>query len=239
MVKRYRKSRGRKLFRKKRRRTFGKKRRRRKLLPLGGFPKRMAVRLKYVQNFSLDATSGAGAIQVFRANSLYDPDYTSTGGQPSNRDKIATLFDRYTVVGAKLKLYVNYLSSSTVTPAPRLVIHLSEAGTDLATVYAAGGIENVLEQPRITRNVRYLTIPNGSKPHVYTKTFSAKKFFGVRNIVGVEPYTADIDNNPAEGAFFEVGAFSPDGSVNPASVAFTAEIEYIAVMTEPKYTDHS
>lgn len=210
-------------------------------LPLGGFPDKMRVRLKYVDQVSLDATASVPAIHVWRANSLYDPDYTATltGHQPSNFDKLATIYDRYTVTGAKIRVYPVYPAGSNLTPPPQMVVHLSEDGTDLLTAFGSGGLNNVLEQPKIARNVKSLATTNSGGPWSWTRNFSAYKFFGVKDVVGESPYSADIAANPTEGAFFEVGAFSVDASNNPTATLFRVEIEYIATMTEPKLTDAS
>ena len=208
-------------YRKKRPYRRRRYRRKRKVMPpIGGFPKSMMTRLKYVQNISLDPTAGVGAIQVFRANSVYDPDMTGTGHQPSNFDKLATIYDRYTVVGSKIRVYPNFVSTSGINPYPTVVVALTEDGTDLATVYASGGIENVLEQPRISRFTKPLGVLNASGQWSITKTFSAKKFFSTKNLIGAGLYSSDIGTNPSEGAFFEIGAFSPDGSADPTSMPF-------------------
>lgn len=207
-------------------------------LPLGGFPNKMRVRLKYVDQISLDATASVAAFKVFRANSLYDPDNDVGGHQPSNFDKLATIYDRYTVTGSMIKVYPLYPSGSSIT-APQMVIHLSEGGDDLSTAFTAGGLNNVLEQPKIARNVKNLSSTNSGAPWLWTRKFSAYKFFGVKDVVGESPYSAGITANPTEGAFFEIGAFSIDGSTNPSATLFRVEIEYIATMTEPKLTDAS
>lgn len=41
---------------------------------------------------------------VFRANSLYDPDYTSVGGQPYMYDQLAAIYNRYRVYSMSFKL---------------------------------------------------------------------------------------------------------------------------------------
>lgn len=207
-------------------------------LPLGGFPNSLMVRLKYVQTFSLNPAAGAIAVQNFRANSLYDPDSTGVGHQPSNYDRLTAIYDRYTVVGAKIKVYPVFLTTGSIN-CGTLVVHCSENGTDLTVAHAAGGIANCLEQPKIARSAKHIGVINSGMPHVWTKTFSAKKFFGVKNFIGKEPYSADNAANPVEQAFFEVAIMSQDDSVDPDTIKLRAEIEYIAVMTEPNLTDNS
>ncbi len=209
-------------------------------LPLGGFPNSQIAKLKYVQNFVLDAGAGTFALTSVRANSIFDPDQTGVGHQPSNHDKLATIYDTYTVIGSQMR--VNWVPlSSTVAEVPGvLIVHLSESGNDLATAHAAGGIANMLEQPRIKRTWRYVgiaTVDDSNKPLI--KNFSARKFFGIKNFRGVHPYSADFGANPTEGAFYEVAIASPDDIVNPSSLTVRIEVTYICLLTEPKMTDAS
>lgn len=221
-----------------RKRRYRKKNTFSRRLPVGGFPSRKIAKLRYVDTISLDAGIGTYAVNEFRANSLYDPDKTGTGHQPSNFDKMATIYDRYTVLGAKCTVYWVPTSSTIVTPPPLLALHVSENGGEIATAHGSGGINNVLEQPRLARSTQYVGVYNGT-PTVLTKYFSAKKFFGVKDIVGVGVYSADVTTNPTEGAFFEVGCISPDDTVNPGAITVRVEIEYIAMFTEQKITDAS
>lgn len=223
-----------------RRRSKRRPRRRavRRPLPLGGFAPSMLVRLKYVETFSLDPSGTISLSQVFRANSLFDPNFTGAGHQPSNFDRLSAIYDRYTVLGAKIQVYPVALGVTAASTPPVVALHLSEAGDDLNSAYTAGGLSNVLEQPRLSRSVSYIGNPALiQKPLM--NTFSAKKFFSTPNVVGTTPYSADVGGNPAEGAFFEFIAMSPNDSSDPASYTFRAEIEYIALMTEPKLTDAS
>lgn len=224
-----------------RRRLVGRNRKKSRVrLPIGGFPTKMMVRLKYVETFSLDPGIGGLATQVFRANSLFDPNLTGIGHQPSNYDKVAGIYDRYTVLGAKITVYPVYYTTSNVTSGT-LMCHLSEDGTDLATAHGTGGIANMLEQPRISRSISALGVinsPNQRTP--LTRYFSAKKFFGRhKSQILAEPYSSDVSNDPPEQAYFEVGYASADDTNDPGLMKFRAEIEYIALMSEPKITDAS
>lgn len=207
-------------------------------LPIGGFPARLMVKLRYCQTFALNPGAGTLVQQNFRANSLFDPDSTGVGHQPSNYDRLTELYDRYTVVSSKIKICDVGVTTSGISNG-LLAIMLSEAGTDLATAHGAGGVDNVCEQPRLKRALKNFSSHQNSGPNSWSLTFSAKKFFGVGKIVGEEPYTADVAANPAEQAFFEVGYMSPNDSLDPGTKTFRAEIEYIAVMTEPKVADAS
>jgi hypothetical protein len=55
--------------------------------------------LVYQDRYQLATSSGVGAQQVFRANSIFDFDFTGTGHQPMYRDQIAAQYQFYKVLG--------------------------------------------------------------------------------------------------------------------------------------------
>lgn len=209
----------------------------RRVLPIGGFGTSSLVRLRYAEVLTYNPTAGNIAINAFRANSVFDPNYTGAGHQPSNYDRWAANFDRYTVVGSRCLVQPFETLASGVNPG-MILLHLSEDGTDLSTAHATGGIENILEQPRLTFGARSFGQNNGGRNPSLTKYFSAKKFFkGFK--AGADPYSSDISTNPTEGAFFEVAVVSPDDSSDPGSIKVRIIIDYIVLFSEPKLADSS
>jgi hypothetical protein len=69
-----------------------------------GFPNSIITQLRYCDYGSLTSTSGGTASTLWRANGIYDPDYTNTGHQPLFRDAYANVYDYYTVLGSKIKV---------------------------------------------------------------------------------------------------------------------------------------
>lgn len=70
---------------------------------LNPFPNTKLVRHKYCDTVQLAATtSGATQKYQFRANSLYDPDYTGVGHQPMFRDEMAAQYQYYTVLASNI-----------------------------------------------------------------------------------------------------------------------------------------
>lgn len=67
------------------------------------FPERYKTVLKYYDEFKMVTASSAGT-WVFRANSLFDPDYTGAGHQPRGFDQLCSSngpYNRYLVTGVK------------------------------------------------------------------------------------------------------------------------------------------
>lgn len=77
-------------------------------LALTPFPNSKLVRHKYCDYISIPAGGGAGVpvVYQFRANSTFDPDYTSTGHQPMFRDEMAAQYKFYTVLSSVIKVEI-------------------------------------------------------------------------------------------------------------------------------------
>ncbi|AXH73398.1 MAG: putative capsid protein [Circoviridae sp.] len=142
MVARYKKksrrySKGRKkIFRKRgsyrRMRVYRKKRlNRRKLNKRQMWPLTQVAKMNYHTVISIACGSAnVPYIYEMRANSIYDPDKTGSGHQPSNRDKWAAIYSEYCVIGAKITVqyvrtainasqgYFNVYTSNDVTNRP-------------------------------------------------------------------------------------------------------------------------
>lgn len=77
------------------------------------------VKLTYADNYlhNIACNGSASTAQVFRMNSIFDPDVTGTGHQPVMRDLWASQYDYYTVIQAdyKLRFYNAAFDSITYT----------------------------------------------------------------------------------------------------------------------------
>ncbi len=71
-------------------------------LPLG-VPDSQRHQLTYADVIHL-APGASIAQYTFRGNSVYDPDFTSTGHQPYYRDQLAALYTRYRVYGSMIRV---------------------------------------------------------------------------------------------------------------------------------------
>ncbi len=84
---------------------------------LSGMPDRLFVKLRYAT--PLELTSGAStASHTYRANSLFDPDFTGVGHQPMGFDQYAAFYDRYYVTSCSMKV----LCTSSTSKAVRVTI---------------------------------------------------------------------------------------------------------------------
>jgi len=68
-----------------------------------GFPDLLKCVLKYKENGISFTASPTPAAQVYRINSLFDPNLTGTGHQPNYFDQLTAVYQQYCVVAARMK----------------------------------------------------------------------------------------------------------------------------------------
>ncbi len=197
-------------------------------------PTSRTVRLRYVSEVNLNPISNSIAAYYFRANSLFDPDFTSTGHQPMGFDQIALGYDHYTVTGSKIT--IRALKSTSVQSLPAMYGCFLDNNTTLT--YTQG--DQVLEAKHNQRGSASWRVSPGleegsvsGKPGAITLGFGAKKFFGVKDLSSAQ-FRPLVTANPVDEAFFCLWAANIDGN-DPASWAFMCEIDYVATFSERKF----
>jgi len=68
-----------------------------------GFPDQLRCTLRYSDGGVQFTGSIAPSAQVFRANSLFDPDLTGSGSQPEYFDQLAAVYGQYCVMGCRFR----------------------------------------------------------------------------------------------------------------------------------------
>lgn len=191
-----------------------------------GFPKTNMVKLRYVDSVQLNAIAGVIDTYVFRANSIFDPNFTGIGHKPNGMDQWGNFYNHYVVVGSKIK--VTWATTSVTTTGG-----LSVRGVFLSddTTYSTS-LTDLLEQSQSRRST---ALPSTTKPTVTVKGYSAKKFFNITNITdNWSRLGANFGVNPQEIAFFVLYYGNANASVDPIAVTALVEIDYICVFSEPK-----
>jgi len=191
------------------------------------------VTLRYCDTIDFNASATTGAIQNFRANSIYDPDQTGTGHQPYGYDTLETLWNHYTVLALKIQIdYVSDASTGSYGPPPILCLSLNP-GTLAAAAYGTSIGGNARCE---AGNCAYmLAITDGvSKVHNrLKKSFVASKFFNVDRPEDKDSLGAAVGANPTDEAYFSIQATSPvDG--DPVTGVLMVTIDYDVLFQEPK-----
>lgn len=192
-----------------------------------GFPSNRVVKMRYATQTLLDMTSVGAAQYTFLANSIYDPDSTTTGHQPLGHDQWQNFYNHYVVLGSKITVYLTGTSSAESGGA-MCTIQLSD---DLTT---STDVTVQIEQGRGT--YKLINGFTGINPIKITSRYSAKKFFNIKDVkdnldrigVGFGADPADVaayvltvkDLNSTTGSILKLDAF--------------VVIDYVVLLSEPK-----
>lgn len=185
-----------------------------------GFPNSIITTLRYCDFYGLTSTSGGSTAQVFRANGIFDPDYSGSGHQPMYRDAYANIYDYYTVLGSKI----------TVTFHSRSATHgfiVGCIGTDSPsiTTTVTTWMENNNAVSALVGNVN-------AQPTTLTMTYSPEEQLGSHAKDDGSSMTAvGADPSSGEGTYYyAITAATEDGSTT-ASLTAKVQIEYTVKFT--------
>ena len=195
-------------------------------------PDKHVVKLRYVQQFDLDASSLINNSRVFRANSIFDPDFTGVGHQPLGHDQWAVFYDHYNVVGSKITAKFISTSAASNIGASVVGILLRDSST-LVPVPT-----DIMEQT----NSGYGIMTNSGATQVKTivKGFSCKKFFGLKDIADNRAMVgAAFGSNPSEDAYFHVYQAPLVTGEDPTLCHCIVTMEFMVQLTERKVLPQS
>lgn len=159
--------------------------------------------------------AGIPGTYLFRANSIYDPDYTGAGHQPYGHDTYATIYNHYRVVKSTIT------ATPLVSPNSRAFIYGINKNDD-ATVPAA---TDIMEQKGVVMAASGATPGQPTAPivNVFYSGYYKNK----------DNQSAPMNTNPGDPMFFCVFAY-PDATDTQASVKFIVTITYDVLLWELK-----
>lgn len=192
------------------------------------FPKKFLFKGRYVVPFTtLTASYGTGGWVAFRANDLFDPSRAAGGHQPMGYDQIMPFYDHFTVLGSRITCKFDARSSDHT---PIVGVFLSDADwPSSSSVYQP---DHIIEQGLGRHCILSGSTGSSSTTKNLRLNFSAKRFFGVKDPVGDERQKGKITTSPIEQASFVVWMHTD--ALTAKSVQVTIQIDYIALLTEPK-----
>lgn len=184
------------------------------------FPAYMDTTLKYFDQITIDAGVGLASNYFYRANSLFDPDFTGVGHQPTGFDEYSNIYDRYKVLKSKMTIYVSSLTSNA-TFCQVVGVRTASTSTGFTSLRA------LTTQPN--SNFRVTTgSPNVSLLKCYWNINS------IANMSDDDGYTADVGSNPTSTEFFNIYVHGIDTTIDPAAVKIQVMIEYTCRFYDPK-----
>lgn len=183
-----------------------------------GIPTCMRVKLRYVDHTTHTHTSGAIKTWLMRGNSVFDPDYTFTGHQPSGFDEFAAFYQYYRVVASKVEVILSSLTA--LVPMMCLVRPVREIETQ--SQYNPG-VES-------TRAV-YGVLPDTGVPNLilHNKATTAELFSGQSSTD--QDFGALVSANPSKQWYWEVLTQSAN-QASTASLAVTMIVTYEVIFSQ-------
>ncbi len=190
------------------------------VLTAGGLiPRNRTVKLRYCQNVNLVCTTGVVGVARFRANGIYDPDYTGAGHQPYLSDQMAQFYNHYEVQNSRIS--IRAMNQSAVAGVPSACgVYLADdtiTAYDWTTFKESGRGQSIMLNSANTEG------------HIMGTQYSLKKF-----------YTGKLNNNaavtadPTEQAFYVIYVQTNDTTSTGNTVSFEVTIDYTVKYYEPK-----
>lgn len=186
------------------------------------FANRQIVTLRYAERLSgMTGGVGTGDAQVYRANSIFDPDFTGVGHQPMGTDQYQAIYHHYRVRAARISVQFSQNDGSTVPITCWVALSSTSTVTGNARTAIEGGYAAWKTIGTFGNEV--------DKPLV--NIYNAKKFFGPTAIDA--DHKASFSANPQEDVFFHV-AYQPTLATDTGvGVTGMVVIEYDCELTEP------
>ncbi len=192
-------------------------------------PARYRTRLRYADNLTL--TTGTlqlfGSEYTYRLNSLYDPDFASTGHQPLGFDQLSVWYDKYLVTRVNVEL--------TITDPSQDGLAFAAA---IRPTSAAGSIQSVAYNVAAERPGVMVKCINDTGDQVKTINFDLPmhEVFGVTRAMyagASDAYGAQIAANPTLVSYFSMAAINLLNTTN-ASVRVLVRMTFDAEFFERK-----
>lgn len=182
-------------------------------------PPKLKVTLRYGDSGVLTGAGiGLPAVWQFRANSIFDPDYTNVGHSVRGEDQYHPMYKAYQVIGSKITVIFHGSGN------PHMVgIGLGATSTSLPGTkwdcYEFDPANSVMGSTTTDTDV------------ALNFGYSQKKMFGTSELDG--SYNAITGGNPAVNPMFNVWIKNVS-DLATSSLYVTVIIDYIVIFTEPK-----
>jgi len=191
---------------------------------LSGFPKTKIVNMRYADSYeiSLNSTPGALTSLKWRANSVFDPDFTNVGHQPMGYDQWALFYNHYVVLGSKISIGLTGVAAAA-DGAVVSNLSLQASGTNAYTTMSEF-IEKGLGSTKLLQGFL------GNSNTKQLASYSAKKFYNVKDVKdNLDRIGAAFGANATDPAFYYL-SIQGQPSVRLHMIVI---IDYIVLMSEP------
>jgi len=187
-----------------------------------GFPDSLVVRLKYNEVYTLTSTAGSIAKQVFRANSLFDPDFTNVGHQPMYYDQLSALYANYTVLGSKIRVLFSPIADAISTTQPSGPFEIGLLGEPGGTTSATA---STLAETSGCKSTFLNLAQGGNNVKMLSATYSPTRDLALP--ADDDTSGASVGASPTQTWYWTVW-MRETGLGSPTSLNIKVEIEFLA-----------
>jgi hypothetical protein len=170
----------------------------------------------------ISPAAGSAVANVWRWNSVYDPDFTGAGTTACGYNQLSALYGRYRVLGAKCTC--TFVNTSNTTPLTVFMV--------VNPVTTVGvNITAILQQRYVWS--RAIGTYTGSAAVTHTVAGPVGRFYGVpeHQVRDEDDFAAVAGGNPNNGVYIHIGAYANGGSAG--AVNLHVRIEYDVVWSLP------
>lgn len=192
-----------------------------------GYKTTLELSLHYSEQFRLTPSTSA-AYYLFRANDLFDPNYTGTGHQPLGFDQYMLFYNHFVVLSSVCDVFVVSESTSPTVGAYWLGLRLGASTTTYST------ISEFHEDPYACAAYVHCAPHGGTS---LKSSFDCSKFFGLdrQTLLAAESHWGSAAVSPSEDAYFQIAVFSQNpGTSDAVAVPISVVIRYEVLLSEPK-----
>lgn len=185
-------------------------------------PSRFEGLMSYEFVGALAPAAGSATANVFRFNSVYDPDFTGVGSTAAGYGQLSALYGRYRVLSARVT--AEFVNTSTTTPLTCFMV--------VNPVTTVGvNIVSILQQRHVWSKSIATSTGNATVKHELSGPVGA--FYGVpaTQVRDEDDFAGLIGANPNNGVFCHIGAYA-DGATAGA-YTLHVRIEYHVVWSLP------
>lgn len=187
-----------------------------------GFPDRLRIRIAYsdVQTYTLTSI-GLFSSNTYRMNSLFDPDQTGVGAQPYWRDQLATIYNKYRVLGCKMTSTFTRASESAAGHGP-YVCGIQTGNSTSTTSFSSAGLMT-------TANTTYEILNQDNGPVKVVATYAPNQAFGPKLLA--DNLSASMGANPTT-PWYGITFVAHEGTATPTIVKVFTTLEFFVEVSE-------